>query len=300
MKELRLLLLFGIILSASCTKQEIIYQNEHINVVVEDNEAPPYSAVTTIQIEGYVNRMFIDLLGREPSITERDNITQTLKNGELSSTVRENVLTQLMATPEYYQRFYTIQSDKLLDGVLTTEVTNFANLFTNLYNQEVANNGNTSLAQIYLTLATKLTDLQNAGADYANGLISVNEFFARMIDNFIYDEINMGSENFVIACFEGLFHRQPTETELEEGITMVDGFSAQLLFLDGNTKDDFVEIVTSTPEFYQGLMIDIYRQLLARDPNSQEMGEGTLELTNTGDYQAAQRSVMILDEYAGF
>ena len=299
MKRIQLLLLFGLFAASSCTKQEIIYQNEHVNVVIEDNEAPPYSGITTIQIEGYVNRMYIDLLGREPNLAERTEIVNALKNENLSAAIRTTVLTQLMSTPEYYDRFYTIYSDALLDGVLEIEVNNFATIFTNLYNQAVAN-GETTLAQIYLDLVTGLTDLLNAKQDYADGLISVNAFLARMVNNFIYDEINMGSENFVIACFEGLFNRQPTETELESGITMVDGFSAQLLLKDGNTKDDFVEIMTTVPEFYQGLVIDIYLQLLSRQPDSQEMGNGTITLSQNSDYQAVQRSVMITDEYAGF
>ena len=63
---------------------------------------------------------------------------------------------------------------------------------------------------------------------------------------------------------------------------------------------DFINIMTSVDEFYQGLVIDIYNQLLARLPNSQEMGDGTIELSTTLNYQMLQRKVMKTDEYAGF
>lgn len=299
MKGLQLLLLLIVCSLASCTKEEIIYENEHINVVIEDNDAPPYSGITSIQIEGYVNRLFIDLLGREPSITERTQARNYLKSNDLTEASREFILNQLMSSNEYYQRFFTIHSGELLDGITDQNINQSIAFFNVLYNNAVTA-GDAQLAQFYQNGLTKLTALQQAISDYATGLISINDFFYRLIDNPFFDDINMGSENFAIGCFEGLFNRLPTESELESSINMIDGFSAQLLLKDGNGKEDFMQIVTTVPEFYQGLTIDIYNQLLARNPDSQEMSNGTILLSTNGNYQAAQKVILVSDEYAGF
>jgi hypothetical protein len=299
MKNLHLLLLLIICSLFSCTKEEIIYENEHINVIINDNDAPPYSGITSIQIEGYVNRLFIDLLGREPSVTERTQTKDYLKSNDLTTEARAFVLNQLMTSNEYYQRFFTVHSGKLLDGITEQDITNGIATFNILYNNAVTA-GNAPLAQYYQKGQVKLTSLQQAISDYSINLISIDQFFARLIDNPFFDDINMGSENFAIGSFEGLFNRLPTETELTASIEMVDGFSAQLLLKDGNGKDDFIKIVTTVPEFYQGLTIDIYNQLLARNPDSPEMSEGTIILSSTSDYKAVQELVLISDEYAGF
>ena len=130
----------------------------------------------------------------------------------------------------------------------------------------------------------------DAKTDYESGSITVNEFMQRVCYNYFYDQINMGSENFVLSCFENFLKRFPTDEELVSAITMVDGFSSQLLFRDGSTKKDFVEIITSDPGFYEGLTIDIYQQLLARNPDSEEMNDATLFLTENPDYQAIQQT----------
>lgn len=294
-----LLLLFFLVGNYSCTKKEIIYENEHIEVVIDGNEPPPYSGVTTVQIQGYINRMYIDLIGREPTAAERESDVQYLKNNDLSDNAREFVLSQLMSSGDYYKRFSTIYKSELLDGVTDMVIQGQAALLNSFYDIAV-NAGDLTLAQVYLRAFDKMIALQNAPTNYQNGTISINEFFAILIDNPIFDDINMGSENFVNACFEGLLKRLPTETELNAGISMVDGFSAQLLLTDGNGKTDFINILTTVDGFYEGLTIDIYQLLLARAPNSQEMGVGTIELATTGNYQMVQKKVMKTDEYAGF
>jgi hypothetical protein len=60
---------------------------------------------------------------------------------------------------------------------------------------------------------------------------------------------------------------------------MVSGNPAQVFFQDGNNQNDFINIIMNTAEFYQGLSIDIYNQLLVRQPDSQEMVDAILFLT---------------------
>ena len=297
-------LLLVLILSAffSCTKKETIYVNEHENQIIDGNTPPPFSAVNTLQIQNYVNKSYIDLLGREPNETELETQSNLLKNNGLGDSGRETLLNNLINTDEYYTRFFDIYRRSYLNGVLESQIEEVLFTLEFFYDQYV-NSPDPALqlvAQLILVEIGKMEDLQNATDDYQFGTININGFMARMINNEVYNEINMGSENFVIAAFNNLLKRNPTAAELERGITMVDGQAAQLLLQDGTNKEDFVNIVTSNLEFYEGLTFDIYNTLLARDPSSVEMNESTLNLSANSDFQAIQKIVMKSEEYAGF
>jgi len=286
----------------SCTKKETIYVNEHENQVIDGNTAPPFSAVTTLQIQNYVNKSYIDLLGREPNETELDMQTNLLKDNGLGDNAREILLNNLINTDEYYTRFFDIYRSSYLNGILESQIEEIILTLEYFYDQY--SNDPDPILQIYAELLLvelgKMEDLQNATSDYQSGTINVNQFMARMINNEVYNEINMGSENFVIAAFNNLLKRNPTTAELQRGITMVDGQPAQLLLQDGTNKDDFVGIVTSNLEFYEGLTFDIYNTLLARDPSSEEMDASTFSLNSNSDFQMVQKSVMKSEEYTGF
>lgn len=293
------LFLLLILFSASCTKKETIYETDHQNVVIPGNVPPPAFGVTTLQLHNYVNKLYIDFLGREASQIELDDATQDLKAGGLGLEARELLITGLQLDPVYYQRFWAAYSGQILLGITFETIDEFILVYYLLYDQAI-DEGDTLLAQIILREVQKMEALRAAPEDYAAGLISINTYLGYMVNNLFFDEINMGTENMVLACFEQLFKRNPTEAELQAGITMVDGLPAQLLLRDGNSRNDFVGIMTSVPEFYQGLVIDIYTRLLRRQPTSVEVADGIQLLSEGGTYQILQRQVALSAEYAGF
>ncbi len=292
-------LIFSFCFFLACTKKETINQIDHVNVIIDDNTAPPYNQVTTIQIQNYINKIYIDLLGREPLQQELEDHTNLLKSNNLSLQSRTLLLNQLMENPLYYDRFFDTYSVAYLNGVGEQIIVEYINQFE-FQKAQAEQMGNYPLAQFLQFEIDKLEDLLTASADYENQTISISELMQRICYNFFYDEINMGSENFVLSCFENFLKRFPTEQERASGVNMVNGFASQLLLQDGSTKKDFIEIITSTPGFYEGLAIDIYRQLLARYPNSEEMNDATTQLSEDQDYQAIQKEVMVSAEYAGF
>lgn len=281
----------------SCVDKETVYQDDHIIEVIEDNNPPPYSGVTTVELNNYVNKTYIDLIGREPSESELSTTTDMLRQANISDASVEQFLDALLVSDAYYVRFNDIYFGSMLNS--TDDISIF-------YMIEFFNNQLTSLTdpleiQYVEVQRDKLIALQNAKDDYQNNLININEYMSRIVYNFFYDEINMGTENFVLACFENFFKRLPTEIELENSKTMVNGFPSQLLLLDGATKERFIEIMTTNDEFYQGLGIDVYIQLLARNPDSPEMGEAMNNL-NQGiwTYQDLQKEIIKSEEYRGF
>jgi len=299
---MRLMLAFLVItffFSSACTKKEITIQQTNTTETIDGNVAPPFSGVTTVQIQNYINKIYIDLVGREPSQSERGDLSSFLKDNNLDDASRDQVMNDLMNSIEYYDRLWEVYSGSMLGGITQANIEETIVTYEYLvdfYNQQ----GETLIAQFFEKEIIRYTDLKNSASQLANDAIEIDIFIGRMLNNEVFEEINMGSENFVIAAFEHLFKRSPTNVERLNGTTMVDGIPAQLLFLDGLSKADFIEIMTTVPEFYQGLTIDIYQTLLARLPDSQEMTEATLELSENQDYQAIQRKVMKTEEYAGF
>lgn len=289
--------IFFAVFLLGCTDKETIYQDEHIIEVIDDNDPPLYTGVTTVQLHNYINKIYIDIIGREPLESELIYAENLLRDNSLSENSINQLLNVLMDSDDYYNRFNDIYFGTMLNSTNDLEI----EYILELLNTQLEASTD-QLEQLYYQDAIdRLEKLLNAKSEYKNEVIGLGEYISRILNNSIYDEINMGTENFVLSCFENLFKRLPTEAELENGRNMVNGQPAQLLLNDGATKERFIEIMTTNAEFFQGMSIDIYRQLLARDPSSPEMGIATTEL-NEGiiDYKGLQKQIIKTEEYTGF
>ncbi len=270
-------------------------------VTIADNNPPYYEGVTTIQIQNYVNKAYIDITGQEPDLTTRDTWVATLKAGGLDSASRSAFILSLQAEPAYQDQFDDIYIAPILsdlyDSLAVVDMINELSFFRSL----AVADGDSALSQYWGYEIYKATELREASWLYHSNQISINEYKRRMANNYGYDQINMGGENFVIACFENFLKRLPTDEEELAGERMYDGQSARIFMRDGSTKGDFLDIITSTTGFYEGLVIDTYLHLLLRRPNSIEMGWNTADLENgLMDIKTLQHNLAISEEYAGF
>ncbi|MCB0705931.1 MAG: hypothetical protein KDC34_11500 [Saprospiraceae bacterium] len=278
------LLLF--IICSSCTKSETI--------LVSDNDPPIVNNVPAIKIENYVNRVFIDLLGREPLDAEMEVEVQHLRDGMLSKSTRLALLEKLQTSTDfvegdtsyqraYHQQFYNLAKVRFLEGVSDQAIV-----------EEFIPN-----ADSIETL--QLLKLIDSRADLQFGNIQLSEFFGRMIHNNVYDQINMNTFNFVNATFDNLYWRYPTNAEFQSGFQMVENQTEQnFLGQSGSDKFDYVAIITTNLEFFEGLIIWVYQQLLSRRPDSAETAALLNDLATDQDIRVVQRLVMSTDEYAGF
>ena len=295
-------LLFLIILSGLFTdcKKEPVNKNYYQDTVISGNIAPPYYGVSSIQINNYINRLYIDLLGREPLDPEISSGYTTLVNGALSQTTKESFINNLITKKEYYDRFYDIYSTKMIAGYDSVDLYYEYSLLKYVTDSLFIPNGDSLKTHIVLMEMVRLENLMVAKNDYKNDLISINEFIRRLIMNNIYDEINMGTENFVLATFENLFHRFPTANEKTAAESIVDGQPDILFLQSGNSKLDFSYIVTSCDEFYQGVIIDLFNIYMLREPTTQEVLEVIDEFKQTGNISNIQLNLLTSNEYAGF
>jgi hypothetical protein len=280
-----LFIFFAAVLLTSCHDEEVI----------PDNIAPPDQTVENVTISNYVNRVYVSVLGREASSSEKTSGFDVLRQNNLSMTGRSQFLDQVFASPDYQPHLYDFARTELLNNLDTADITLYLFIF-NLYLTDTT-------YQLYWDIfnyeVVRLDSLQRVPGDLANGVLDITHLHRRCVNNYFYDQINMGTENFVVSCFQHFLNRYPTENELSASKAMVDGTPAILFLQSGQTKNDFINIFFSSTDYHEGLAVNLYKRYLLRNPTSIEMGNAAEAFNNTRDYVQMQKDILSTNEYIG-
>ena len=70
--------------------------------IIPNNNAPYYGEIPTLLLENYVNRCYIDLLGREPLDDEMIEDVQFLRDNEVTVESRDQLLYKLQFDTTFY------------------------------------------------------------------------------------------------------------------------------------------------------------------------------------------------------
>ena len=296
-------ILFSIIISFSSCKKNLD--------VIPNNDAPYYGEIPTILLENYVNRIYIDLIGREPIDEEMQNDVQFLRDSDVTIESRDALLYKLQFDTTfvegdssykfaYFHRMYEMLKVRLLEGVSNAYISQDLNNLWNDYKRDSLNNNlleaNKKLMQYHI-----LNDVLESELAYYNNEIEISEVHRRMIYNPVYDKIHMNTFNFINAAFDNLLFRFPTQYEFNESYIMIEDNTSQIILnSSGNNKEDFCQIISDSRGFYEGVIIWSYRSLLARDPSTQEIDFLMQIFYYDHDFQWVQRQIMQTDEYAHF
>ncbi|MDA0883144.1 MAG: hypothetical protein O2984_07510 [Bacteroidetes bacterium] len=286
----------------SCKKEDIVYEN---------NTIPPYNEIPTVIVQNYVNRAFIDLIGREPLDTEMSAEVTALEAANLSIEARTTLVNKLIFNSDplpgdssytfaYHIKLYDDLKARFLEGA-SEDVLSFQ--YGIFRGQAIADsiNGNLSGYELNMAEANRIEALQNARSELMNGEILIDEMVRRMLVNAIYDEINMNSFNFVNATFNDLFFRFPTSAELDAAYQIIEFNQPASLFGSlAQTKPEYVDLLVGSAEFDEGMIIWAYESLVARTPTSNEVFELVVPFSNNYNFIEVQRTLLISDEYAGF
>ena len=279
--------LFLFIFLSSCKKDK--------EVIIGNNTPPPDGTISNVVKENYVNKSYISVLGRKPDATELSAGLTILNQHNISVADRTQLLDDIFAKPGYNQRLYDISVATLLNNLDTALITQSIVVFTLLLTDV---NYQSLWPQIQIEKA-RLEVLKKSVADLNSGTISIIGLHRRCANNYFYDLINMGTENFVISMFQNFLYRYPTDDELTQGKQIVDGFEGVLFLQTGHVKDDFLTIFFGCNNYFEGQVRDLYKKYLFREPTSVEMSAQATAYKNSLDYKALQKAILSTDEYVG-
>ncbi len=295
--------LFLMLLVSACKKDK--------EIIVADNTAPYYDGVPKVILQNYINRLFIDLIGREALNEEMAKEETFLRSNGLSMTARVLLITKLQSDTTYilgdlsyrhayYNRFYELCKARVLEAASNDYIIGQAGIAQYGATQD-------SLAGDSLHLAFSRQAVRNfleivdCEQDYRMDSIEIKDVFAQMINNGIYDQINMNTFNFLNASFNDLFFRFPTSNEFNAGYNMIEYNVPDVLFgKSSQDKGGYIQILVNSDEFYEGVIRWLYKNLLAREPSTQEVYTVMQTFFNDHNLQKVQLSIMKSDEYANF
>ena len=280
-------------------------------VWIPNNQPRDYTDIPTVKVENYINRLYIDLLGREPLNTEKVRDVKFLRDSALSYSIRMKLITRLMTDSvstngdssykfSYYQRLYDLTKARLLEGAEDGEF--YQRIGNNYFALTEARLLGDSIG-VFSAMAgiKRCQNVVDSRKKYMEGKININEMYAYMLDNPIYDVINMNSLNFVNASFDDMFFRFPTRDEFAIAYDIIESNKGGELFGGyAANKPEYCNILTNSREFYEGMIKWCYLTLVGREPTTQESYNLMQEYYIKKDLRTVQTIILATDEYAHF
>ena len=274
----------------SCSKDEEL-------VAITGNVAPPDETIEEVVVSNYIQKTYIALLGRKPVETEQESSIAQLKAANLSHSSREAFVANVLSSneAEYHESEFTRMTSEYLNGLDSADfasdkaILEFAiTLTTNpleiaLYEHEIM----------------RLDILIGLEARLKSKSVNIVESHQILVDNFEYDQINMGTENFVVSLFQNFCHRYPTVYELTEGKNMVDGKSALLFAKEGKSKSELISIFFNHAEYFEGEVRTNFLRFLYREPTNDEIALLAPKYQQDQKYEDLLKYILTLDEYVG-
>jgi len=299
-------MIWGIIFSSiifSCTESE--------NIDINNNKLPKYKSISTLRIENYVQRMFIDLLGRESTNQERDSFTAQLKRSDLHDSCRTRLVRTLLYDTTYHvgdssyrhafaQRIYDISKARFLEGASDPSIAQFVGNLD--FAIAVARlEGDSTRVYLYYDYRKKYFDVLNSRILFRKNLIDYRQMTASMINNSIYDGINMNSFNFVNAAFDNVLSRKPTGDEFSRSFDIIDKNLSRSLFGRWATnKNEFCQVLTESDAFHEGQIRWFYYVMVQREPTTAEVSKLFFPFIKNHRIEEILETILITDEYAQF
>lgn len=301
-KTLPAVLLFSLIFIFSCKKE---------GETIPGNVPRDYDDVPTVKVENYINRIYIDLLGREPLDQEVIRDVKLLRDASLSYDARRSLIRRLQTDTgfvtgdssykrAYYQRLYDLSKARLVEGAGDEEFSRyignakFALLSSRLLGDSVG---------VFAAMVTieRCENVLRSRRAYQYGQIGIAEMYGYMLDNPVYDVINMNSLNFVNASFDDLFFRFPTRDEFDIAYDIIEyGKGGTLFGAYADNKPAYCSMLTGSREFYEGMIKWCYLTLIGREPVTQEYYNLMEDFYKDKNLQKVQELIMATDEYAHF
>ena len=234
--------------------------------VIPVDQLPADSTITNVELENYINRTYIALLNRKPSDAELATALGQLDVDRYDREIRSTYVLGLQVRPSSKWAAWQFLSDRLIDGIDTARIYSDQEWFQERYD----NASSPGDAAWWGMLLNKSVNHINAMHGWFEGDTSYTNLCSWMVRLYSYDEINAGTENFVVSIYQHFFHRYPTDIELQQASDMVNNQWGLLYGKNGNSKADFLSIIFSSGEYEQGMVISLFESYYNRTPNTNE------------------------------
>lgn len=289
------LIFIGLFLLAGCKPEEIY---------VEGNTPPTYTDIPTLRVEQYVNSVFIDMLGRAATDEERAGYVSQLESAGNSIAARKAFVSQLQSnsatSSEFFYKLYTDLKGRYLNSSTDASIQEeFTTLAYIAHNDSLQ--GNYLISQLEWVEANKVLAVLNIPTNMRLNGLAFNDACRIMMFNSIYDDLNMGTFNFVNASFDQNFFRYPTQSEYSSVYNAIEVNVSGVFF--GQTissKQDYLDVLIHSNEFYEGAIRWMYRSYMSRDASDNEVYTQLDMMAETNGYLTIQQNIFSSDEYAGF
>jgi hypothetical protein len=279
--------------------------------IIPDNDAPYYDKVPTVLVNNYVNRLFIDIIGREPLDIEMEVEVKKLRDNELSMKSREKLIDMLMTDTTYrvgdssyfiayYKRLYDLNKARTIEGASNAYIMSQWGIYHGAWIKDSILGNLTGMAEKEIQMK-KLTDIISSEFEYREKEIELNDVYKRMIYNYFFDIININTFNFINASFDDLYFRFPSKDEFFTAFDIIEYNQSSVIFgKPAQNKEDYIDIITDTKEFYEGMIVWVYKTLLSREPSGSETFDIMQTFYTDHNLQEVQKRVLMTDEYANF
>lgn len=270
-------------------------KKEDNTVIVDDNTAPPDNTIAKEIIDNYVSKCYIGAIGKEPTSTEINEARNLLTQNNFNEDDRRAFIEIVLADNNFNTNIFNIARAELLNNIDTSDIQGEIDLLDFFLSQP-------DYAEYYDEIEKekqRLLDFRAIPAQMANGTLSIEGMLRICVNTKFYDDINMGTENFVVSNFQNFLLRYPTNAELEQGSEIVDGFQGILFLQLGYNKQDFMDIIFNSDNFKEGRVRYLFKKYLFREPNSEEMFQFTEKYRNSNSFKSLLTEVMVTEEYAG-
>ncbi len=259
---------------------------------VSNNNAPDDPTDSFEQRDQYIERSYITLLGRKPDSAEHSAGRVIIDEDPRDSTLRYLWLSSVVSNrAASVKRWDDIRSE-LLESVDTLQIAEA------ILALELTLPGLPPLQQ--QLIQEEIDDLYRIlyvpdslyASSYSN--LDVHKY---SVDNLIYDDINMGAENFVVSVFDHFLYRYPTQYDLDASKNMVDGFRDVLFLQSGEGKQDFINIFFNSDGYAEGQIRYAYLNYLFREPSSSEMQTEMMRFALDRNFIELQIRVLSTDDF---
>jgi hypothetical protein len=278
----------AILISVSGCKQKTW---EVVDISKEIKGADPTASI--FQIEAYIYNIYIGLTGRKPSEVEFQEARKLLIGSQADRISRVAFVRSIFEKEEFYYNLYDLMRKDVMEDTDTVTIREEYEEAV----QRLSDPGYQSQWARYEELKKEYEMLMQSVSDLRSDQMGLTGLYRRGVDNDIYDEINMGSENFVVSNFTFFIGRYPTEQELAEGKKMVDSRSAMLFLQSGNNKYDFLNIFFESLDYKEGLIRRLFERYLYREPSAYERDIYIERLGEDKEYKELIVALFSSDEY---